>query len=123
MILVQSKHKGLPFSTIAQAHGVTDALHFLLVAPAVIHGTLFSILQCCLQRPNPLTAPGRRSWCSPLRQRSSSSSSLWMVSLKLLLFSFSFSYFLFHCSAVSSRLMEAVYRCPNMRVDLVSASL
>uniref|UniRef100_A0A8C1M8H4 Uncharacterized protein n=2 Tax=Cyprinus carpio TaxID=7962 RepID=A0A8C1M8H4_CYPCA len=108
MILVQSKRKGLPFSTIAQAHGVTDALHFLLVAPAVIHGTLFSILQCCLQRPNPFTTSASCKG-SPLRQRSSSSSSLWMVSLKLLLFSFSFSYFLFHCSAVSSRLMEAVF--------------
>uniref|UniRef100_A0A8C6WF65 Uncharacterized protein n=1 Tax=Neogobius melanostomus TaxID=47308 RepID=A0A8C6WF65_9GOBI len=46
-----------------------------------------------------------------------------------LFFSFSFSYFLFHCSAVSSRLMEAVFLMVfalsqrNIIVDLVSASL
>uniref|UniRef100_A0A671MTN9 Uncharacterized protein n=1 Tax=Sinocyclocheilus anshuiensis TaxID=1608454 RepID=A0A671MTN9_9TELE len=100
---------------IAQAHGVTDALHLLLVAPAVVHGALFSVLQCCLQRPNPLSpsACSVSGTFSPREKnitiRRSSSSSLWMVSLKLLFFSFSFSYLLFHCSAVSSRLMEAVF--------------
>lgn len=46
---------------------------------------------------------------SPFLQRLSSASSFWMVSFRVLFFSFSFSYFLFHCSAVSSRLMEAVF--------------
>lgn len=45
----------------------------------------------------------------PFLQRLSSASSFWMVSFRVLFFSFSFSYFLFHCSAVSSRLMEAVF--------------
>uniref|UniRef100_A0A3Q3WY03 Transmembrane protein n=1 Tax=Mola mola TaxID=94237 RepID=A0A3Q3WY03_MOLML len=46
---------------------------------------------------------------SPFLQRLSSDSSFWMLSFRVLFFSFSFSYFLFHCSAVSSRLMEAVF--------------
>uniref|UniRef100_A0AAR2L301 Uncharacterized protein n=1 Tax=Pygocentrus nattereri TaxID=42514 RepID=A0AAR2L301_PYGNA len=84
----------------------------------VIHGTLFSVLQCCLQRPNTLS---RRTYAhlllcvgiSPLRQRF------------ILFFSFSFSYFLFHCSAVSSRLIEAVFLIvlALRGIDLVSASL
>lgn len=49
------------------------------------------------------------SCVSPFLQRLSSASSFWMVSFIVLFFSFSFSYFLFHCSAVSSRLMEAVF--------------
>uniref|UniRef100_A0A8C0B2E1 Uncharacterized protein n=1 Tax=Buteo japonicus TaxID=224669 RepID=A0A8C0B2E1_9AVES len=73
--------------------------------------------------------PRRQGPPLPLRQRLSSASSFPMVSFSALFFSFSFSYFFFHCSAVSSRFTEAVfliplpYLCPNMRVDLVSASL
>uniref|UniRef100_A0A663FGG3 Uncharacterized protein n=1 Tax=Aquila chrysaetos chrysaetos TaxID=223781 RepID=A0A663FGG3_AQUCH len=80
--------------------------------------------------------PTRQGPPSPLRQRLSSASSFPMVSFSALFFSFSFSYFFFHCSAVSSRFTDAVflighpdtprplpYLCPNMRVDLVSASL
>uniref|UniRef100_A0A8B9KV95 Transmembrane protein n=1 Tax=Astyanax mexicanus TaxID=7994 RepID=A0A8B9KV95_ASTMX len=89
---------------VSGPHNFLDALHFLLVAAPVLHGSLFGLLQCTLQRPNSLS---RRA--SPLRQRFSSASSLWMLSFRLLFFSFSFSYFLFHCSAVSSRFTEAVF--------------
>uniref|UniRef100_A0A3P8U231 Uncharacterized protein n=1 Tax=Amphiprion percula TaxID=161767 RepID=A0A3P8U231_AMPPE len=60
---------------------------------------------------------------SPFLQRLSSASSLWMMFFRLLFLSFSFSYFFFHSSAVSSRFTDTVYLCPNMSVDLVSASL
>uniref|UniRef100_A0A668SJ35 Uncharacterized protein n=1 Tax=Oreochromis aureus TaxID=47969 RepID=A0A668SJ35_OREAU len=52
-------------------------------------------------------------------KRLSSFSSFWIMMFRLLFFSFSFSYFFFHSSAVS----DLPYLCPNMRVDLVSASL
>lgn len=45
----------------------------------------------------------------PLRQRPSSASNLAIVSFKTLFFSFSFSNFFFHCSAVNSKLTEAVF--------------
>ena len=46
---------------------------------------------------------------SPLRHRLSSASRRAMVSFSALFFSFSFSYFFFHCSAVSSRLTDALF--------------
>uniref|UniRef100_A0A8C3QRZ1 Uncharacterized protein n=1 Tax=Cyanoderma ruficeps TaxID=181631 RepID=A0A8C3QRZ1_9PASS len=69
--------------------------------------------------------PPQVSGCpSPLLQRLSSASSRASVSRRALFFSFSFSNFFFHCSAVSSRFTDAVpHLCPNMSVDLVSASL
>uniref|UniRef100_A0A3B3UK01 Uncharacterized protein n=1 Tax=Poecilia latipinna TaxID=48699 RepID=A0A3B3UK01_9TELE len=94
-------------------HGLLDPIHLLLVAAAVHHGALFGVPQCSLQGLNSLSSRPK-------------------TFLHVLFFSFSFSYFLFHCSAVNSRLMEAVflmlnrlcvYRCPNIRVDLVSPSL
>uniref|UniRef100_A0A4W4G111 Uncharacterized protein n=1 Tax=Electrophorus electricus TaxID=8005 RepID=A0A4W4G111_ELEEL len=98
---------------VAQAHCISNALHLLLVAAPVIHGTLFGVLQCRLQSaccagssPPP---PGSSGHNSPLRQRFSSASSLCIVSRNTLFFSFSFSYFLFHCSAVSSRFIEAEF--------------
>uniref|UniRef100_A0A8C4GW54 Uncharacterized protein n=1 Tax=Dicentrarchus labrax TaxID=13489 RepID=A0A8C4GW54_DICLA len=117
-------------------HGVLDAVNLLLVAPAVHHGALLGIPQCSLQVSIRVTTSdvvrSVSGTFSPEGEGWSSVSSFWMVSFMVLFFSFSFSYFLFHCSAVSSRLMEAVflmvlalciYRCPNIRVDLVSASL
>uniref|UniRef100_A0A3Q3MM77 Uncharacterized protein n=1 Tax=Mastacembelus armatus TaxID=205130 RepID=A0A3Q3MM77_9TELE len=111
-------------------HGILDAVDLLLVATAVHHGALLGVPQCTSSSaPHSACTPSENS---PFLQRLSSVSSFWMVSFRVLFFSFSFSYFLFHCSAVSSRLMEAVflmvlaicfYRCPNIRVDLVSASL
>uniref|UniRef100_A0A8C5AGD9 Uncharacterized protein n=1 Tax=Gadus morhua TaxID=8049 RepID=A0A8C5AGD9_GADMO len=101
-------------------HGILDAVHLLLVAAAVDHGALLGVPQCCLQGLNSLSSrPKTRvttsavvrsvSGTSPFLQRLSSASSLWRVSFMVLFFSFSFSYFRFHCSAVSSRLMEAVF--------------
>uniref|UniRef100_A0A8C9XZK9 Uncharacterized protein n=1 Tax=Sander lucioperca TaxID=283035 RepID=A0A8C9XZK9_SANLU len=93
-------------------HGVLDAVNLLLVTAAVHHCALLGIPQCSLQAA-----------CSPAGgSRLSSISSFWTVSFRVLFFSFSFSYFLFHCSAVSSRLMEAVFLMV-LAVDLVSASL
>uniref|UniRef100_A0A3B1JIT1 Transmembrane protein n=1 Tax=Astyanax mexicanus TaxID=7994 RepID=A0A3B1JIT1_ASTMX len=94
---------------VSGPHNFLDALHFLLVAAPVLHGSLFGLLQCTLQRPNSLSPASTGQSASPLRQRFSSASSLWMLSFRLLFFSFSFSYFLFHCSAVSSRFTEAVF--------------
>uniref|UniRef100_A0A3Q2WPI5 Uncharacterized protein n=1 Tax=Haplochromis burtoni TaxID=8153 RepID=A0A3Q2WPI5_HAPBU len=100
-------------------HCIFDAVNLLLVATAVHHGALFGIPQCSLQGLNSLSS------------RPKTFLQLWKLTA-VLFFSFSFSYFLFHCSAVSSRLIEAVflmvlalgiYRCPNIRVDLVSVSL
>uniref|UniRef100_A0A3B3CLY5 Uncharacterized protein n=1 Tax=Oryzias melastigma TaxID=30732 RepID=A0A3B3CLY5_ORYME len=109
----------------------------LLVALAVPHGVLLGLLQGVFQRFDSLPAPETErdvsSTTSPLLQRSSSASSFWMTAFRLLFFSFSFSYFFFHSSAVSSRFTQTVflmdslilvtYLCPNMSVDLVSASL
>uniref|UniRef100_A0AAY4EYW0 Secreted protein n=1 Tax=Denticeps clupeoides TaxID=299321 RepID=A0AAY4EYW0_9TELE len=91
-------------------HHILDALHFLLVAAPVLHGSLLRLLQCvklCEGRLYLVILPVILS--SPLRQRFSSASSFWMVSFRVLFFSFSFSYFFFHCSAVSSRLTEAEF--------------
>uniref|UniRef100_A0A3B4Z6B8 Secreted protein n=1 Tax=Seriola lalandi dorsalis TaxID=1841481 RepID=A0A3B4Z6B8_SERLL len=104
------------------SHGILDAVDLLLIAAAVHHSALLGVPQCSLQGLNSLIRSVSGT-SSP--ERLSSASSFWMVSFRVLFFSFSFSNFLFHCSAVSSRLTEAVciYRWPNMRVDLVSASL
>uniref|UniRef100_A0A671VD35 Uncharacterized protein n=1 Tax=Sparus aurata TaxID=8175 RepID=A0A671VD35_SPAAU len=104
-------------------HGVLDAVDLLLVAPTVHHGALLGIPQCSLQGLNSLSSRPKTYSVSPFLQRLSSASSLWMVSFIVLFFSFSFSYFLFHCSAVSSRLTEAVFLMVLALVDLVSASL
>uniref|UniRef100_A0A667WYH9 Uncharacterized protein n=1 Tax=Myripristis murdjan TaxID=586833 RepID=A0A667WYH9_9TELE len=102
-------------------HGVLDAVDLLLVAASVDHGALLGVPQCRLQGLNSLSSrPKTRvttsavvrsvsGTSSPDGRRLSSVSSFWMVSFSVLFFSFSFSYFLFHCSAVSSRLMEAVF--------------
>uniref|UniRef100_A0A8C7KIV2 Uncharacterized protein n=1 Tax=Oncorhynchus kisutch TaxID=8019 RepID=A0A8C7KIV2_ONCKI len=66
--------------------------------------------------------------------RLSSFSSQVTVPLRVVFFVFSLSYFFFHCSAVSSTfrhtvflmvlaLVSCTYRCPNISVDFVSASL
>uniref|UniRef100_A0A3B5Q9G0 Uncharacterized protein n=1 Tax=Xiphophorus maculatus TaxID=8083 RepID=A0A3B5Q9G0_XIPMA len=109
--------------------GFLDAVHLLLVALAVACGVLLGLLQCRFQRLDPLS-PGS---ASPFLQRLSSFSSQVMVFLRVLFFSFSLSYFCFHCSAVSSMFTVTVflivfsvllgYLCPNINVDLVSASL
>uniref|UniRef100_A0A8C4SY82 Transmembrane protein n=1 Tax=Erpetoichthys calabaricus TaxID=27687 RepID=A0A8C4SY82_ERPCA len=132
----------LPPQRVLGPHDVFDPLHFLLVAPSVFHGALLGLLQCTLQAsrssPPAASSSARRHACtrlghttSPLRQRFSSISSFWRASLRVLFFSFSFSNFFFHCSAVSSKLTEACHLtlasgpdlCPNISVDLVSASL
>uniref|UniRef100_A0A672JUB3 Uncharacterized protein n=1 Tax=Salarias fasciatus TaxID=181472 RepID=A0A672JUB3_SALFA len=110
--------------------GLLDAVHLLLVALAVAGGVLLGFLQSRLQGLDPLSrstkAPSRRSRTAvPFLQRLSSFSSHVMVFLRVLFFSFSRSYFCFHCSAVSSIFTVTVptHLCPNIRVDLVSASL
>uniref|UniRef100_A0A3B4VC12 Uncharacterized protein n=1 Tax=Seriola dumerili TaxID=41447 RepID=A0A3B4VC12_SERDU len=112
------------------SHGILDAVDLLLIAAAVHHSALLGVPQCTSSSAPRSSENAQGN--SPFLQRLSSASSFWMVSFRVLFFSFSFSYFLFHCSAVSSRLTEAVflmvlalciYRWPNMRVDLVSASL
>lgn len=40
---------------IASPHHIFDALHFLLVAAAVLHGPFLRLLQCTLQRLNSLS--------------------------------------------------------------------
>uniref|UniRef100_A0A3B3VG60 Transmembrane protein n=1 Tax=Poecilia latipinna TaxID=48699 RepID=A0A3B3VG60_9TELE len=119
--------------------GFLDAVHLLLVALAVACGVLLGLLQT--QAPF-LASPASNSAgtsetgagsASPFLQRLSSFSSQLMVFLRVLFFSFSLSYFCFHCSAVSSMFTVTVflmvfsvllgYLCPNIRVDLVSASL
>ncbi|KAL4670235.1 hypothetical protein H8957_010746 [Semnopithecus entellus] len=105
-----------PFARALVANGLLDAVHLLLVPALILHGALLGLLQCTLQGLNSL---------------SRSPSSFAIVSFWAFVFSFSFSYFFFHCSAVNSRFTEAVDpsgdpatdRCPNIRVDLVSASL
>uniref|UniRef100_A0A8C9ZB92 Uncharacterized protein n=1 Tax=Sander lucioperca TaxID=283035 RepID=A0A8C9ZB92_SANLU len=120
--------------------GLLDAVHLLLVALAVAGGVLLGLLQCRLQGLDPLSRSflRRKSSSSPFLQRLSSFSNQVTVLLRVLFFSFSLSYFCFHCSAVSSTLTVTVFLmvfcglfwfywptdlCPNMRVDLVSASL
>ena len=44
-----------PAERIASPHHIFDALHFLLVAVAVLHGSLLRLLQCTLQRLNSLS--------------------------------------------------------------------
>nr|BAE89865.1 unnamed protein product [Macaca fascicularis] len=122
-----------PFARALVANGLLDAVHLLLVPALVLHGALLGLLQCTSQSsaPRAASSPARRSVSgtfSPLRHRLSSASSFAIVSFWAFVFSFSFSYFFFHCSAVNSRFTEAVFlmvfaRCPNIRVDLVSASL
>uniref|UniRef100_A0A8B9NHL5 Uncharacterized protein n=1 Tax=Accipiter nisus TaxID=211598 RepID=A0A8B9NHL5_9AVES len=122
-------------------HLLLELLHDLALLVDLIRGGLGGALEAAI---SPSSAgmgwmgspPRRQGPPSPLRQRLSSASSFPMVSFSALFFSFSFSYFFFHCSAVSSRFTDAVflighpdtprplpYLCPNMRVDLVSASL
>uniref|UniRef100_A0A668A1U5 Uncharacterized protein n=1 Tax=Myripristis murdjan TaxID=586833 RepID=A0A668A1U5_9TELE len=112
--------------------GLLDAVHLLLVALAVAGGVLLGLLQSRFQGLDPLsrsTKTRKKEWptASPFLQRLSSFSSQVMVFLRVLFFSFSLSYFFFHCSAVSSTDMVCfhwpTHLCPNMRVDLVSASL
>uniref|UniRef100_A0A8D0B4Y8 Uncharacterized protein n=1 Tax=Salvator merianae TaxID=96440 RepID=A0A8D0B4Y8_SALMN len=108
-----------------------DAVHLLLVATFVFHSTLLSFFQCTLQGLNSLSRSPKTCSVSGTFSPGTikySASSLVIVSFKTLFFSFSFSNFFFHCSAVNSRFTEAVflirdYRCPNISVDLVSASL
>uniref|UniRef100_A0A672ZMX3 Secreted protein n=1 Tax=Sphaeramia orbicularis TaxID=375764 RepID=A0A672ZMX3_9TELE len=89
-------------------HGVLDAVNLLLVAASVHHGALFGVPQCSLQGLNSLSSRPK-TFLQLWKLRLSSASSFWMVSFRVLFFSFSFSNFLFHCSAVSSRLIEAVF--------------
>uniref|UniRef100_A0A3Q2TCH4 Uncharacterized protein n=1 Tax=Fundulus heteroclitus TaxID=8078 RepID=A0A3Q2TCH4_FUNHE len=114
--------------------GLLDAVHLLLVALAVAGGVLLGLLQSASSSaPRSAAAPQRGFPASPFLQRLSSFSSQVTVFLSVLFFSFSRSYFCFHCSAVSSMFTVTVflmvfvlllaYLCPNIRVDLVSASL
>uniref|UniRef100_A0A3B3CYG2 Uncharacterized protein n=1 Tax=Oryzias melastigma TaxID=30732 RepID=A0A3B3CYG2_ORYME len=119
--------------------GLLDAVHLLLVALAVAGGVLLGLLQCRFQA-NTSALAFSLSNCSstgtaPFLQRLSSFSNQVMVFLSVLFFSFSRSYFCFHCSAVSSMFTVTVFLmvfalnlsstdlCPNISVDLVSASL
>uniref|UniRef100_A0A3P9Q1G7 Uncharacterized protein n=1 Tax=Poecilia reticulata TaxID=8081 RepID=A0A3P9Q1G7_POERE len=98
-------------------HGLLDPIHLLLVAAAVHHGALFGVPQCSLQGLNSLSSRPK-----PFLQLWKLTTQICIVTNHVLFFSFSFSYFLFHCSAVSSRLMEAVFLMV-LAVDLVSPSL
>uniref|UniRef100_A0A452V1W0 Uncharacterized protein n=1 Tax=Ursus maritimus TaxID=29073 RepID=A0A452V1W0_URSMA len=113
-----------PLAGALVANGLLDAVHLLLVPALVLHGAFLGLLQWVSSQssaPRAASSPARRSVSAsshptPLRHRLT------------FVFSFSFSYFFFHCSAVNSRFTEAVRdpatdRCPNIRVDLVSASL
>lgn len=44
-----------PAERIAGPHHILDALHFLLVAVTVLHGSFLCFLQCTLQRLNSLS--------------------------------------------------------------------
>uniref|UniRef100_A0A3B5MS57 Uncharacterized protein n=1 Tax=Xiphophorus couchianus TaxID=32473 RepID=A0A3B5MS57_9TELE len=113
--------------------GFLDAVHLLLVALAVACGVLLGLLQCRFQRLDPLSRSAKTFFQFWKLTRLSSFSSQVMVFLRVLFFSFSLSYFCFHCSAVSSMFTVTVflivfsvllgYLCPNINVDLVSASL
>uniref|UniRef100_A0A3Q3WF72 Uncharacterized protein n=1 Tax=Mola mola TaxID=94237 RepID=A0A3Q3WF72_MOLML len=120
--------------------GLLDAVHLLLVALAVAGGVLLGFLQNSPHSPPAASSSApHSSTSSPFLQRLSSFSNQVTVFLRVLFFSFSLSYFCFHCSAVSSMFTQTVflmvfqyglfslcwstYLCPNMRVDLVSASL
>uniref|UniRef100_A0A8C5NHP4 Uncharacterized protein n=1 Tax=Gouania willdenowi TaxID=441366 RepID=A0A8C5NHP4_GOUWI len=115
-----------------------DAVHLLLVALAVAYGVLLGFLQSRFQGLDPASTSALAfslSNCSStgtLSPRFSSFSNQVTVLLRVLFFSFSRSYFCFHCSAVNSTFTVTVFLivfaldsnlCPNMRVDLVSASL
>uniref|UniRef100_A0A8C5VXT4 Uncharacterized protein n=1 Tax=Microcebus murinus TaxID=30608 RepID=A0A8C5VXT4_MICMU len=122
-----------PLAGALVANGLLDAVHLLLVAALVLHGSLFGLLQWVSSQssaPKPASSPAKRSVSGTF----SPASSFAIVSFWAFVFSFSFSYFFFHCSAVNSRFTDAVFlmvfaldpatdRCPNIRVDLVSASL
>uniref|UniRef100_A0A3B3HNB6 Uncharacterized protein n=1 Tax=Oryzias latipes TaxID=8090 RepID=A0A3B3HNB6_ORYLA len=111
-----------------------DAVHLLLVALAVAGGVLLGLLHA-----NTSALAFSLSNCSStgtLSPRLSSFSNQVTVFLSVLFFSFSRSYFCFHCSAVSSMFTVTVFLmvfalarfsatdlCPNISVDLVSASL
>uniref|UniRef100_A0A3P9KE16 Uncharacterized protein n=1 Tax=Oryzias latipes TaxID=8090 RepID=A0A3P9KE16_ORYLA len=110
-----------------------DAVHLLLVALAVAGGVLLGLLQCRFQGLDPLSR-STKAGCN--HGRLSSFSNQVTVFLSVLFFSFSRSYFCFHCSAVSSMFTVTVFLmvfalgrfsatdlCPNISVDLVSASL
>uniref|UniRef100_A0A8C9P3T0 Uncharacterized protein n=3 Tax=Marmotini TaxID=337730 RepID=A0A8C9P3T0_SPEDA len=122
-----------PLSRALVPNSFLDAVYLLLVPALVLHGALLGLLQWVSSQssaPRAASSPARRSVSgtfSPGRGRLSSASSFAIVSFWALVFSFSFSYFFFHCSAVNSRFTEAVDsatdRCPNISVDLVSASL
>uniref|UniRef100_A0A3Q3DXR2 Uncharacterized protein n=1 Tax=Hippocampus comes TaxID=109280 RepID=A0A3Q3DXR2_HIPCM len=104
-----------------------DAVHLLLVALAVAGGVFLCLLQCRLQRFDPLSRSTKANhhvpFISPFLQRLSSFSSQVTVFLRVLFFSFSRSYFCFHCSAVSSTFTVTVFLMVFALVDLVSASL
>uniref|UniRef100_A0A3P9Q3T5 Uncharacterized protein n=1 Tax=Poecilia reticulata TaxID=8081 RepID=A0A3P9Q3T5_POERE len=112
--------------------GFLDAVHLLLVALAVACRVLLGLLQT--QAPfsgSPASKSVKKN--QHIKHLLLSFSSQLMVFLRVLFFSFSLSYFCFHCSAVSSMFTVTVflmvfsvllgYLCPNIRVDLVSASL
>uniref|UniRef100_A0A4W2CTP8 Uncharacterized protein n=1 Tax=Bos indicus x Bos taurus TaxID=30522 RepID=A0A4W2CTP8_BOBOX len=121
-----------PLARALVTHGLLDAVHLLLVPTLVLHGTLLGLLQCVSSQssaPRVASSPARRSVSGTFSPGEAAEQGKgWAF-----VFSFSFSYFFFHCSAVNSRFTEAVFlmgvgdpatdRCPNIRVDLVSASL
>uniref|UniRef100_A0A452SLZ9 Uncharacterized protein n=1 Tax=Ursus americanus TaxID=9643 RepID=A0A452SLZ9_URSAM len=112
-----------PLAGALVANGLLDAVHLLLVPALVLHGAFLGLLQWVSSQSS---AP--RAASSPARRSVSGTFSPGQGAERAFVFSFSFSYFFFHCSAVNSRFTEAVRdpatdRCPNIRVDLVSASL
>uniref|UniRef100_A0A4X2M990 Uncharacterized protein n=1 Tax=Vombatus ursinus TaxID=29139 RepID=A0A4X2M990_VOMUR len=130
-----------PEINILVAYGFLDSVYLLLISALIFHGAFLCFLQCVSSQGSPPgvdSSPSKRSVSgtfSPKEaaQEKGSASSLAIVSFCAFVFSFSFSYFFFHCSAVSSKFTEAVFLmvfdslatdlCPNIRVDLVSASL
>uniref|UniRef100_A0A8C9ANZ0 Uncharacterized protein n=1 Tax=Prolemur simus TaxID=1328070 RepID=A0A8C9ANZ0_PROSS len=129
-----------PLARALVANSLLDAVHLLLVAALVLHGSLLGLLQWVSSQssaPKPASSPAKRSVSGTFSpgKGAKKASSFAIVSFWAFVFSFSFSYFFFHCSAVNSRFTDAVFlmvfpsgdpatdRCPNIRVDLVSASL
>uniref|UniRef100_A0A2K5S4V0 Uncharacterized protein n=1 Tax=Cebus imitator TaxID=2715852 RepID=A0A2K5S4V0_CEBIM len=123
-----------PLARALVANSLLDAVYLLLVPALVLHGALLGLLQWVSSQssaPRAASSPARRSVSGTFSPAKGSASSFAIVSFWAFVFSFSFSYFFFHCSAVNSRFTEAVDpsgdpatdRCPNISVDLVSASL